>query len=112
MNPNDPNNILTPLSPIDRPSFQEGGKRILVIEDDGFLREIYMESLSSEDYLLDTATDGDQAFEKIKLGGWDLVLCDIVMPKMDGLQVVQKLQSDSTVQGKKLYKKISFFDQS
>ncbi len=42
------------------------------------------------------------------LGGWDLVLLDIVMPKLDGLDVVRKLKSDATLQGKQLYKKLVF----
>lgn len=82
--------------------------RVLIVEDDGFLREIYLESLSRQSYQIETAVDGEDAVNKIKLGGWDLVLLDIVMPKMDGLDVVKKLKADSTLVGKQLYKKLVF----
>jgi two-component system, OmpR family, alkaline phosphatase synthesis response regulator PhoP len=69
-------------------------KKILVVEDDEFLREIYVETLTQEGYQIETAEDGDQAFEKIKQGGWDLVLLDIILPKRDGLEVVKSLRED------------------
>ncbi len=82
--------------------------KILIVEDDGFLREIYLESLNKPPYQIDTAVDGEEAVAKIMLGGWDLVLLDIVMPKLDGLDVVRKLKSAATLQGKQLYKKLVF----
>lgn len=82
--------------------------KILIVEDDGFLREIYLESLNNQGYTLSTAIDGEDAITKITQGGWDLVLLDIVMPKMDGLDVIRKIKSDSRYQGASLYKKLVF----
>lgn len=65
-------------------------KRILIVEDDESLREIYVELLAGEGYAVDSAKDGYEALEKLKWGGWDLVLMDIVLPKMDGFQVVKE----------------------
>lgn len=69
-------------------------KKILVVEDDDFLREIYMEILGDAGYIIDSAVDGDQAYEKVKQGGWDLILLDIILPKMDGLDVIKKIKKD------------------
>ena len=68
-------------------------KRILVVEDDLFLRELYTDILTSEGYQLESAADGEEALAKIKTGGYDLVLLDIIMPKMDGLEVMRQIQN-------------------
>ncbi len=64
-------------------------KHILIVEDDQFLREFYQELLSDEGYLVDVAEDGQIASTKIKEGGYDLVLLDIMLPKKDGIQILQ-----------------------
>ncbi|MBI2613779.1 MAG: response regulator [Candidatus Levybacteria bacterium] len=68
-------------------------KRILVVEDDLFLRELYTDILSSEGYKVEAAADGEEALQKIKVGGYDIILLDIIMPKMDGLEVMRQVQS-------------------
>lgn len=70
-------------------------KKILIIEDDEFLRELYVDTLSAEGYKLDVAKDGEEALQKIKVGGWDLILLDIIMPKMSGLDVIKKLRAEN-----------------
>lgn len=67
-------------------------QRILVAEDDLFLRELYVDVLSAEGYKIETAQDGEEALQKIKAGGYNLVLLDIIMPKMDGLEVMRQTQ--------------------
>jgi two-component system, chemotaxis family, sensor histidine kinase and response regulator WspE len=83
-------------------------KKILVVEDDLFLREIYVEVLKNSGYIIDYAVDGEEGLEKIKLGGWDLVLLDIVMPKLSGVDVIFKLRQDPNFQVNKYYKKLVF----
>lgn len=68
-------------------------KRILVVEDDLFLRELYADVLSAEGYSVETAQDGEEALQKIKVGGYNLILLDIIMPKMDGLEVMRQIQN-------------------
>ena len=65
------------------------GKRILIVEDDQFLREFYQELLSDEGYSVDVAPDGAIASEKVQQGGYHLVLLDIMLPKKDGLQILR-----------------------
>ena len=68
-------------------------QRILVVEDDLFLRELYTDILRGEGYEVESAADGEQALEKMKVGGYDIVLLDIIMPKMDGLSVMKQMQN-------------------
>ncbi len=69
-------------------------KKVLICEDDEFLREIYVEIIGDGGYDIDTAVDGEEAYEKIKKGGYDLVLLDIIMPKMNGLDLMTKMKTD------------------
>lgn len=63
--------------------------KILIVEDDQFLREFYVELLTTEGFQVDSAPDGEVAEQKIKQGGFDLVLLDIMLPKKDGLQILR-----------------------
>lgn len=58
--------------------------RILVVEDDRQIQELIVEFLSSQDYIIDTATDGVEGYEKFRDGNFDLVILDVMMPKLDG----------------------------
>lgn len=67
-------------------------KKILVVEDDQFLREFYQELLIGEGYMVDVAPDGEAGLSKIRSEDLDLVLLDIMMPKKDGVQVLKDLK--------------------
>ena len=79
--------------------------KILLVDDDLFLREIYLDILKESGLSAETAVDGEDAYNKIKQGGWDLVLLDFVLPKMNGLEVMKKIKSS---QDPKPAKKIIF----
>ncbi len=66
--------------------------RILIAEDEQFIRDVYVEMLNNEGFAVDVAVDGKQALEKLQVGGYDLVLLDIMMPFIDGLGVLMKLK--------------------
>jgi DNA-binding NtrC family response regulator len=66
--------------------------RILIVEDDAITRRNLSMLLSDEGYDVDQATDGVQALEILAEQPVDLVLSDIVMPRMDGLKLLQQLQ--------------------
>ncbi len=67
-------------------------QKILVVEDDQFLREFYQELLQAEGYFIDVAADGEIALSKIQNNDYDLVLLDIMLPKKDGLQILRELK--------------------
>lgn len=71
-------------------------KNILLVEDDAFLRQLYEETLKDAGFRASSAIDGDEAFQKMHTGGWDLVLLDIMLPKRDGLTIMRQLQQDKT----------------
>lgn len=68
-------------------------KKILLVEDDEFLRELYNDTLTGEGYSITTALDGQEALEKIQVGGWDLVLLDIILPKISGIDVMKQMKN-------------------
>lgn len=65
--------------------------RILVIDDERSIRNTLKDILEYEKYQVDLAEDGIKGIEKIKAAEYDIVLCDIKMPGMDGMEVLQNL---------------------
>lgn len=70
--------------------------KILVVEDDQFLREFYVELLNDEGYHVESASDGDLGLAAIKKGGFDLILLDIMLPKKDGLQILTEYKTSGS----------------
>jgi two-component system nitrogen regulation response regulator NtrX len=64
--------------------------KILVIEDDNKIRSILKEILEEKNHEVDDAADGLEGLKKLEQGMYDLCLCDIKMPKMDGMEVLEK----------------------
>jgi two-component system chemotaxis response regulator CheY len=66
--------------------------KILIIEDDKSNREIYASVLKEAGYDIDTAGDGETGLLKAQAGGYDLILLDVMLPRMDGLTVLTELK--------------------
>lgn len=68
--------------------------KILIIEDEAAIRRVLGKILAEESdtYIVEEAEDGHAGFEKIKNDDYDLVLCDIKMPKMDGVEVLEAVK--------------------
>jgi len=69
--------------------------RILVIDDEKSIRSSLREVLEYEKYEVELAEDGSMGLEKFANGKFDVVLCDIKMPNMDGIEVLEKIFSMS-----------------
>jgi len=69
-------------------------KRILIMEDEQFLRDLYVQILKEEGYDVTEAADGEEGYKHLHEGGFDLILMDIMMPKMTGLDIMKKLKDD------------------
>jgi two-component system, OmpR family, response regulator MprA len=67
--------------------------KILIVEDDAITRRNLCLLLSEEGYEVDQAGDGVQALEIVARRRFDLVLSDIIMPRMDGLKLLSRLNS-------------------
>jgi two-component system nitrogen regulation response regulator NtrX len=68
--------------------------KILIIEDEASIRRVLTKILTEENdtYQVEEAEDGSKGFEKISQNDYDLVLCDIKMPKMDGVELLQAVK--------------------
>ena len=64
-------------------------QNILVIDDEKAIRKALSEILTFEGFVVDEAVDGAEGAKKIKENSYDCILCDIKMPKMDGMEVLQ-----------------------
>ena len=70
--------------------------KILVVDDDPFILDMYVIKFKEQGFQIDTATDGKMALDRIEAGKPDIVLLDVVMPKMDGFDVIKKIQESKT----------------
>jgi DNA-binding NtrC family response regulator len=64
--------------------------RILIIDDERAIRSTLREILEYEKFTIDDAADGMEGLEKIKSQTYDAILCDIKMPQMDGIEVLEQ----------------------
>lgn len=70
-------------------------KKILVIDDDQFFSKTLQAALSPEKYILVSAEDGEVGLEKVKTEKPDLVILDLMMPKLDGTAFLKKMQEST-----------------
>jgi DNA-binding response OmpR family regulator len=67
---------------------------VMLVEDDEFLSDIYKKKFEMEGFKITYADNGEKGLEEIKKKKPDIVLLDILMPKMDGFTVLEKLKED------------------
>ncbi len=72
--------------------------KILVVEDDKFLRELITQKLSREGYDVKEAVDGEEGVIKTKEEKPDIILLDLILPGIDGFEVLAKIKEDPEVE--------------
>ena len=74
---------------------EAGRARLLVVDDNPVNRQFLEDELTDEGYLVSTAEDGEDALQKVAAESPDLILLDVMMPKLDGYETCRRLKSDS-----------------
>ena len=69
-------------------------KRLLFIEDEPFISELYTRSLTKAGYEVKIVKDGDEAFNLAKTNTYDIILLDLMIPSMLGLDILKRLRSE------------------
>ena len=69
-------------------------KKILIVEDNAANMKLFCDVLEYKNYSVEKATDGLEAYEKIKSMQFDLVVLDIQLPKLDGLSLLKKIKEE------------------
>ncbi|MCK4539893.1 response regulator [Candidatus Parcubacteria bacterium] len=82
------------LIPREDSSARKLGVKVLLVEDDAFLREICSKKLTKEGYTVYEAIDGEQALEGVKQVKPDIILLDIILPAIDGFQILNEIKSN------------------
>ena len=72
-------------------------KRILLVDDEPLILKGLKFSLEQDGYETDTAADGEEALAKMQAGGYDIVLLDVMLPKLSGIEVCQTIRETSNV---------------
>lgn len=72
-------------------------KKILIVEDEVSLRELYVEVLKDASYDVFEVGDGESGSSMITTLDWDLLILDIMLPRLDGIEVLRKLSANSAV---------------
>ena len=67
--------------------------RILVVEDEKHLNRIISEAVEDEGYSVDSCYNGLEALEYLECAGYDVIILDVMMPKMDGFELVRRLRN-------------------
>lgn len=70
-------------------------KKVLLIEDELFISDLYKHILNEAGIRVETAQDGQEGLQKAKEDGVGLILLDIMLPRLNGIDVLKKLKSDA-----------------
>lgn len=68
--------------------------RILIVEDSYSLADTLQTALKNENYIVDAVFDGSDGYEYGRTGIYDIIILDLMLPKMDGYQVIKKLKDE------------------
>ncbi|MCL4479811.1 MAG: response regulator [Deltaproteobacteria bacterium] len=75
-------------------NYNNGNVRILVVDDESSIRELIKEYLSIEGYQVDTASDGNNAYEYMRHSYYDIIITDLEMPGLNGIELLEKANKE------------------
>lgn len=83
---------------------EDRAKRILIIEDDRFISEMYARTLRKSGYTVEESMTGPEGLTKANQGGWHVILLDIMLPDKTGVEIIQELRDskNESVSGTKI----------
>jgi DNA-binding response OmpR family regulator len=93
----DPNNP-TPQTPAPQPQAPQApppasnGKKVLIIEDEQFISELYIRALSKAGYEVHVVIDGEAALKEAQSNAYDIILLDIMLPNLTGTEILRRLR--------------------
>jgi adenylate cyclase len=91
--------VLVRIRPVEPGSLSiEGEGRILVVDDNAMNRDLLLRQLARSGYMVDTANDGVEALERIADREYDLILLDVLMPRLDGVETLRRIRADERLQ--------------
>lgn len=73
--------------------------KILIIEDDNFLLSLIVEKFIQLGFEAEAASDGEEGLNKILNNKYDLILLDMILPKMDGFKVLEEVKKNQSLKG-------------
>lgn len=77
------------------PQINSQSKKILLVEDEDFIRELYVRQLTKEGFQIKSAVDGQSGLNMLKSEPFDLLLLDIMLPGMNGLQLLREFKTQN-----------------
>lgn len=77
---------------MDNSHITQGGKKVLIIEDEQFISELYVRALTKAGYEVKVIVDGEQALPEAQTNAYDIVLLDIMLPNMMGTEILRRLR--------------------
>lgn len=86
MNPQTPSDQ-TPAAPS-----VHAGKKVLCVEDEHFISELYARALTKAGYQIDVESDGPAALQKAQTDAYDVILLDLMIPNIDGIEILRRLR--------------------
>jgi DNA-binding response OmpR family regulator len=82
-----------PVAATDATTAERDGRRVLVVDDEAIVRDVLSRYLVREGFVVSTASDGEQALAELRASHPDLVLLDLMLPRVDGLEVFRRMQA-------------------
>lgn len=84
-------------TPTPAPAATAGGRKVLCVEDEHFISELYTRALTKAGYVVDAIADGAQALEAAQTNKYDIILLDLMIPTLSGIEILRILRDPTHV---------------